>query len=94
MPITNKEPHPFAGQNVKLKLKRALPGIHSLQVVAQLEDYWDRVSNMSWKDGVGNPAAIQYSFRAGAAGLPLDDDVVYVKINGLGHIVHTSEIAQ
>lgn len=79
------EPHPLAGQTV---------------VVADLgpfriEDYWDRVSGGSWMFAAGNPAALQYAIRSATAELPLDDDVVYGKSeNGLGHIVHVSELAR
>jgi hypothetical protein len=92
LPITNKDQHPLAGQQVKLKLKKPLSGVHDMEPVAYLEDWWDRIANMSWKDANGNPAAMLYGMRAGMAQLPLDDYVVYVKINGLGHIVHTVEI--
>lgn len=67
----------------------------------RVEDWWDSISGgTSWGDSVGNPAAIQYGFRAGFNGLPGDDEVLYGKIEketefgivSLGHIVHVSEL--
>lgn len=58
----------------------------------QVEDWWDRVSGKSWTDSDGNPAALEYAFRAGATNLPIDDEVLYGKIGSLGHLVHISEV--
>lgn len=48
----------------------------------------------SWMFMTGNPAAIIYGMRVGVAGLPLDNEVVYGKVDGLGHMVHVSEIVR
>lgn len=60
--------------------------------IFHIEDWWDRVSGGSWQVSIGNPAALQYSLRSVANDLPIDDEVVYGKIEGLGHLVHVSEI--
>lgn len=58
----------------------------------QIEGYWDSVTGESWMDAEGNPAALKYAMRAGLSGLPVDDLVLYGKVNGLGHLVHQSEL--
>lgn len=86
--MIHKETHPLAGQTVKLAGKT----FNGSEV--RIEDWWDRVYGKSWMDSEGNPAALNYAFRAGSDGLPLGDDVVYGKIGGLGHLIHVSEIVQ
>jgi hypothetical protein len=93
--MTHNDPHPLAGQAVKLNAtavdpvqKLVLPG-----AVYQLEDWWDRVAGQSWMVANGNPAAMHYAVRSAFnAGIPTDDEVVYGKIGGLGHLVHVSEL--
>lgn len=61
----------------------------------RVEDWWDRVTGGSWMFADGNPAAMQYAVRTGSRGagaVPLDDEVLYGKVGGLGHLVHRSEI--
>ena len=60
--------------------------------LAWVEGYWDEVTGKSWMESDGNPAAIMYAMRAGMCSLPTDNNVLYVKISGLGHLIHTSEI--
>jgi len=57
-----------------------------------VEDWWDKVANKSWMFSRGNPACLNYAMRAALKGLPLDDKVLYGKINGLGYLIHISEI--
>jgi len=70
-----------------------IPGSKDTPLKATLEDWWDKLTGKSWMYSEGNPAAMIYGMRAGFNNLPTDDDVVYVKINNLGHLVHTSELA-
>lgn len=58
----------------------------------KVEDTWKNVTGVSWMDATGNYAALNYAMRAGVKNLPLDDNVYYGKINGLGFIIHESEI--
>lgn len=58
----------------------------------EVEDYWDRVSGQSWQTQGGNFAVMGYAVRAGVQGLPLDDEVLYGKIDHLGYLVHVSEV--
>jgi len=58
-----------------------------------VEDWWDRVAGQSWMHSNGNPAALKYAVRGAIKRLPLDDEVVYGKwLNGLGDLVHVSEV--
>jgi hypothetical protein len=58
----------------------------------RIEDLWIKITGTSWGESQGNPAALQYAMRAAFNDLPLDDDVLYGKIAGIGHLVHVSEI--
>lgn len=61
----------------------------------EVEGYWDDLTGGSWMWANGNPAAIKYAMRSAAHGsLPFDDEVLYGKINGFGHLVHISEIKE
>lgn len=86
--------HPLAGQTVILNTTAVDPvrGIVTENAEYRIEDYWDRVSGQSWKYSSGNIAAMQYALRAAYANLPMDDEVVYGKIDGFGHLVHVSEL--
>ena len=57
-----------------------------------LEDWWMNVHGSSWMTADGNPACLQYAIRAGFQRFPMDDNVVYGKIGGLGYLVHESEL--
>lgn len=76
----HSEPSPLAGKTVKLT-----SGDEYV-----VEDWWDRVSGGSWMTAEGNPAALQYAFRAVGV---LDDEVLYGKIGHFGHLIHISEVA-
>jgi len=77
---------PLAGATVTLDL-----GSGPVEFV--VEDWWDRVAGKSWMFADGNPAAMGYAVRSGVKGLPIDNEVLYDKVGGLGHLVHVSEIA-
>lgn len=92
--MTHKESHPLAGQTVVLNnnvAKDITQGLVKPGKVYRIEDWVDRVYGYSWMDAGGNFAAMHYAVRS-AQGLPLDDEVVYGKIGGFGHIVHVSEL--
>lgn len=95
--MIHKEAHPLAGQTVKLndKAKDALQGCVVEGALLRVDDWWDRTAGRSWMACDGNPACLQYAMRTGLSGLPsLDDEVVYGKIDGLGHLVHVSELVE
>ncbi|MDI9901338.1 hypothetical protein QM716_15880 [Rhodococcus sp. IEGM 1409] len=83
--MIHTEPHPLAGQTVEIK-------IEGETLEYRLEDWWDRVHGSSWMFAYPNPAALKYAMRAGFAGLPVDDEVVYGKVDIFGHLIHVSEI--
>lgn len=58
----------------------------------RVEGLWKDVTGTSWQYSNGNPAALNYAMRSAIAGLPLDDNVYYGKINGLGFLIHESEL--
>lgn len=60
----------------------------------EVEGYWDEVTGGSWMHADGNPAAMVYAMRSAVLGLPLDNDVVYVKYQGYGSLIHISELEQ
>lgn len=83
-------PHPLAGQTVTLTASvHGQAGPHEFTV----EDWNDRLFGQPWTDMVGHPASLAYAVRSAAAGLPLDNEVVYGKVGCFGHLVHVSEIA-
>jgi hypothetical protein len=91
--IQNKLSHPMSGKtvilndNAKDHAGEVVPGAKFV-----IEDWWDRISGgISWMHSNGNFAAMKYGMRSGFNGIPTDDNVVYGKIDGLGHIVHVSE---
>ena len=60
-----------------------------------IEDWWDKVSGQSWMFCQGNPACLIYAMRTGFSEkpIPTDDEVLYGKKDGLGHLIHISEIS-
>lgn len=89
MGAIHPEPHELAGQTVRIN--DDVPEIGGADY--RIKDWWDRVSGGSWMDAEGNPACLVYALRSAIAGLPLDNEVVYGKVGGLGHLVHVSQIA-
>lgn len=92
--MIHQAPHPLARVAVRL-----LPGVtdpaRGLVIAGaglRVEDWWDRIAGKPWTDCDGNPACLQYAARSALAGLPLDNEVVYGKITGFGHLVHASEL--
>ena len=55
-----------------------------------VEGYWDVLTGSSWMTSRGNPAALVYSARSDD--LPFDNDVVYIKHDGLGSLAHITEL--
>lgn len=60
--------------------------------IIEIEDLCSKILGQSWMFAQGNPAALQYAMRSAMDGLPTDDNVYYGKINGLGELVHESEL--
>lgn len=83
---THTDPHPLARQAVEIDVTGVGTGTYTV------EDWWDRASGGSWMYAESKPAALKYAVRGGISGLPLDDEVVYGKLDGLGHLLHVSEL--
>lgn len=94
--MTHAEKHPSSGDTVQVRFVGAgheqIPASKDGPVDFVIEDWWDHLTGGSWMFAEGNPAAIVYAIRGGLNGLPLDDDVVYGKVDGRGHLAHVSEI--
>jgi len=59
-----------------------------------IEDKVEEVFGGSWMFKDGNPACMLYAMRIAMEGIPSDDEVWYGKINGLGELVHFSELEE
>lgn len=92
--MKHPEKHPLAGKTVRLndKARDGIQGQVETGAHYRIEDYWDRVNGKSWMFSDGNIAATHYALRSISTAIPLDDEVVYGKINGAGHLVHVSEL--
>lgn len=87
-------PHPWAGETVRINQKDHCDDREQIVPDAELviEDWWDRVFGTDWQM-TPHPLALRHMLRANRASLPLDDEVVYGKIDGMGVLVHVSEFA-
>lgn len=82
----------LAGKTVKLKINKEYENAKT-GAEYRVEDWWINVSGgQSWMDCNGNPACMIYGMRSGVAGLPIDDKVLYGKIDGAGYLIHESEL--
>lgn len=91
-----RERSPLCGCTVKTKPNVGKDPLNKVDLggqMFQVEDWWQNVSGKSWMDSDGNPAAIAYAFRTGFKdNVPINNDVLYGKINGLGYMFHISEL--
>lgn len=86
---------PYAGATVKVKgdsIKDPMSGAILSGKDFTVEDWWENVYGKSWMISDGNPAALAYAFRTGMIGGPIDNEVLYGKIDGLGFLMHVSEL--
>ncbi len=91
----HEQPSKYAGMTMKVKEGISHPQVSNFGgSEIKIEDWWDRVNGVSWMRSVGNPTALIYAMRTGMSPkkVPIDDEVLYGKIDGLGHLVHVSEI--
>lgn len=92
--MLHKDSSPLAGKTVHIKENVEhfqFPNFGGSEY--RVEDWWDRVANKSWMDCDGNPACLVYAMR-GAGQTPIDDEVLYGKVGGFGHLVHITEIEE
>ena len=88
---------PYAGAVVKTKLDVGKDPISKVDLGNQdfqIEDWWENVTGKSWMISDGNIAAMVYGFRTGMrhGAVPIDNDVLYGKIGGLGFLFHVTEL--
>ena len=87
---------PFANARRKVRVRDSIQKypqfVDTTEVV--VEDWWDRVIGKSWMHCDGNPVCLVYAVRSASARLPFDNEVVYAKAQGLGVLVHVSEIIE
>lgn len=59
-----------------------------------IKDYWTNIYGKSWRDSRDNMICVRYAIRIGVMGhnTPLDDNVLYGKINGGEFLIHETEI--
>lgn len=84
----HSEPHALAGKTVSVKFDRPHRQFGETAEI-EIEDYWDRVAGISWMDANGNPSCLIYAMRSAA---PIDNEVLYGKVNRSGVLVHVSEV--
>lgn len=91
--MIHSDPHPKADQIVRISKSASHPQVTNFAGAEfHLEDWWDRIAPKPWGSCAGNPACLAYAVRSIENTFPLDNEVVYGKIGGLGHLVHISEI--
>lgn len=85
-----RDPSPYAGQTVTLRPDARDIGGQSAAVV----DWYERLHDgVSWRDRIGvEPKVEAYSMRAALSGLPDDDDVLFARVDGMGALIHVTEI--
>lgn len=87
MPVENGKTYRIKGDSEYFKDKYGTPNPD-----IRVEGTDEEVFGGSWGDQKGNPACLLYAIRAGFGKLPLSGQVYYGKINGLGELVHESEL--
>jgi hypothetical protein len=81
---------PYAGTTVKLRDDALELG----GLPADVVDWYERTgSGASWKTQIGvDPRAQGYAIRRDRSGLPDDDDVLFARVDGMGCLIHRTEI--
>lgn len=79
-----KQQHPKAGEVVTIK-RGSFTGQEF-----RIEDWYINLTGKPWRES-SLAACIEYSIRT-ADTTPIDDDVLYGHIDGIGHLVHISEV--
>jgi hypothetical protein len=86
-----RDPSPYAGQTVTLRSDaRDIGGLPAAVV-----DWYERLSEgVSWRDRIGvDPRCESYNMRSALSGLPDDNDVLFARVDGMGALIHVTEIS-
>jgi len=86
-----RDPSPYAGKTVRIRADAVDIGGLSADVADWYENTGRRIP---WKAALAqnDPRAISYNVHRGMAGLPDDNDVLFATVDGMGRIIHASEI--
>ena len=91
----NRSPHKYAGKTVKLRRVKSLGPLKGKKF--DVKDWYDNIN----PDGepwivkmVYNPTCRYYAQRTLGNKKLVDENVVYGKIEGLGYLVHDSELGE
>lgn len=86
-----RDPSLQAGKTVTLRADaHEIGGQH-----AEIVDWYDRTGpGITWQEGYAQheSRATAYAIRAAVAGLPDDDQVLMARVDGMGQLIHASEI--
>lgn len=86
-----RDPSPYAGLTVTLRPDAAEIGGLDAEVV----DWFERTgTGITWRQALeqGDPRADGYNVRRGVGGLPDDDHVLFARVDGMGRLIHLTEI--
>jgi hypothetical protein len=85
-----REPSPYAGTTQRLRADAVELGGQPAEVV----DWYERTgAGQSWHATIAtDPRAQNYAMRRAMAKLPDDDDVLFARVDGMGALVHLTEI--
>jgi hypothetical protein len=85
-----RDPSPYAGTTVQLRPDAVEIG----GLPAEVVDWYERTSGgKTWREAIGtDPRAQGYAIRRGMAGLPDDDNVLFARVDGMGYLIHYTEI--
>jgi hypothetical protein len=88
--------HPLAGKTVKIKPDVEHPQVPNFGGSNFIIEDWADIlfGGKSWMFMEGHPASLIYALRTGFSKVPIptDDEVLYGKVNGLGHLLHITEL--
>lgn len=91
--MSKRERCPYAGCTLKTRPNVGKLGGQDLgNQDFTVEDWFENVCGKSWMFANGNPTALLYAVRTANHNVPIDNDVVYGKIDGLGYAFHVSEL--
>ena len=86
-----RDPSPYAGQTVQLRPDAAEIG----GLAADVVDWYERTGQgITWRQALDAEdfRAQGYAVRRGLRSLPDDDEVLFARVDGMGRIIHFTEI--
>ncbi len=81
-----KDKHPLARRTVTISAGRFQGEEY------EVEDWWENVGGQSWMYCNGNQDCLEFAVRSACEDTPMDNDVVFGKIGGLGKLIHVSQL--